>query len=257
MNPAVTALTADLREDNGIRGTVSLESPFSPDLVDWDMTAMVKVYAIYENGKSQVFFKEVPVTGSTFDVGLSYDDFYQGDGQYLVVVEAGGMQDNEFLEIVGEDFTYSPGRKALPPTIISSDLYPQLMLLLIGMFAAVSVRNHMHPESRSLPLDLVLLACGGAVLLAAIVSMQTDMAVVGIVFFGIGAAAVIARRSDSPIKAFLIKDSHLHDLAGMLLVFLCAAYIVTQIQQWSFIVVIGTLIVYYTALNLYRGTGGE
>jgi hypothetical protein len=60
LNPAVIALNADLRENNGIRGTVSLESPFSPDLVDWDMTVDVKVYAVYENGKSQVFFKEVP-----------------------------------------------------------------------------------------------------------------------------------------------------------------------------------------------------
>jgi hypothetical protein len=155
---------------------------------------------------------------STFDISLSYDDFYQGDGQYLVVVEAGGRQDNEFLEIVGEDFTNSPGRKALPPTIISSDLYPQLMLLLIGMFAAVSVRNHMHPESRSLPLDLVFLACGGVVLLAAIVSMRTDMAVVGIVFTGMGAAAVMAKPSDLPIKAMIIKDSHprfCRDAAGV------------------------------------------
>lgn len=133
----------------------------------------------------------MPVTGSTFDIGLSCDDYYQGDGQYLVVVEAGGMQDNEFPEIVGEDFTYSPGRKALPSTIISSDLYPRLMLLLIGMFAAMSVRNHMHPQSRFLQPDLVLLACRGAVLVAAILITQTDMAVVGIVFTGIGAAAVL------------------------------------------------------------------
>ena len=257
LNPAVTTLSADLREDNGIRGTVSLESPFPPDLVDWNTTALVKVYAVAENGKREVYSQEVPVTSDTFNIAVSYDEFYQGDGQYLVAVEIGGIQDNEFFEIVGPDYAYAPADRKLPPTIVSNDLYPQIIMLLLGMFAALSVRNHMHPASRSLPLDLVLIVCGSAVLAVALVGAQSDMAAVGIVLMGIGVGAAVIKKSDSPIGAMLQKDSHLHDYAGMLLVFLSAGYIVMLVPQWSFMVIIGTLIGYYTALNLYRGSGGE
>ncbi len=67
---------------------------------------------------------------------------------------------------------------------------------------------------------------------------------------GIGAAAV--KRSNSAVSAMLLKDTYLHDFAGMLLVFLSAGFIIIYIPEWSFIVVVGTLIVYYIALNLYR-----
>ena len=253
LNPTVTTLSANLREDNGIMGTVGLESPFPPDLVDWNMTAMVTVYAIAENGKRELYSKEMPVTSRIFDINIPYDEFYQGDGQYLVVVKASEMQDNEFMEIVGQDFTYSPGRRVLPPTIVSNDMYLHIIMLLLGMFAALSVRNHMQPASRSLPLDLVLVVSGAAVLAAALVKVQSGMAAVGVVMLGIGAGAVMAKKGDSAIGAMLRKDSHLHDFAGMLLVFLSAGYIVMQIPQWSFMVIIGTLIGYYTSLNLYKG----
>jgi hypothetical protein len=170
-----------------------------------------------------------------------------------VAVEIGGIQDNEFFEIVGPDYAYAPADRKLPPTIVSNDLYPQIIMLLLGMFAALSVRNHMHPASRSLPLDLVLIVCGSAVLAAALVGAQSDMAAVGIVLMGIGVGAAVIKRSDSPVGAMLQKDSHLHDYAGMLLVFLSAGYIVMLVPEWSFMVIIGTLIGYYTALNLYRG----
>lgn len=253
LNPTVTTLSANLREDNGIMGTVSLESPFPPELVDWNMKALVTVYAIAENGKREVYSKDVPVTSRIFDISIPYDEFYQGDGQYLVVVKASGMQDNEFMEIVGQDFIYAQGKKVLPPTIVSNDMYLHIIMLLLGMFAALSVRNHVHPVSRSLPLDLVLVVCGGAVLAAALVRVQSGMAAVGIVILGIGAGAVMAKKDDSAVGAMLKKDSHLHDFAGMLLVFLSASYIVMQIPQWSFMVIIGTLIGYYTALNLFKG----
>jgi hypothetical protein len=45
------------------------------------------------------------------------------------------MEDTAFFEIVGDDYAYAPGGEGLPPTIISSELYPQLIMLLIGLFA--------------------------------------------------------------------------------------------------------------------------
>ena len=167
------------------------------------------------------------------------------------------MQDSEFFEIMAQDFAYAPAGEELPPTIVYGELYPPLVMLLIGMFAAVSVRNHLHTAARSLPLDLLVVACGTAVLAAAFVRGESGMAAAGIVLTGAGIGAAVVKRSDSAVGKVLMMDSHLHDFAGMLLVFVSAGYIVMHVPEWSLMVVVGTLVVYYTALNLYRGTGGE
>ncbi|WP_198003750.1 hypothetical protein [Methanococcoides burtonii] len=252
INPTVTTLSADLQEDNGIRGTVSIGSPFSAELVDWDTTAAIRVYRVVDNGKKEIYSKDVPVTGSTFNIALGYNEFYRGDGQYVVSVDTGGMQDSDLFEIVGEDFTYAPTGDEMPPTILTGELYPKLMMLLIGMFAAVSVRNHMQRMTRSLPLDILAIACGLAVLAAAFIRGESDMAAAGIVLTGTGIGMAVVRRSDSAVGKVFMMDSHLHDFAGMLLVFLSAGYIVMQVPEWSFYIVVGTLVGYYSALNLYR-----
>lgn len=169
--------------------------------MDWNTTAAIKVYAVLENGKRQVYSKNISVTSRTFDITIPYNDFYRGDGQYLVTIDAGGMQDNEFFEIVGQDFAYVPVEEDLPPTIhtvVPNELYPQLMLLLLGMFAAVSVRNHLHKASRSLPLDLLAVACGIAVLAVSLVGMQSNMAAAGVVLLGAGIGAAVVKRNGSP-----------------------------------------------------------
>ena len=104
----------------------------------------------------------------------------------------------------------------LPPIIVSSELYPPLVMLLIGMFAAVSVRN-LHTEARSLPLDL-LVACGIAVLTAAFIRGESGMAAVGIVLTGAGIGVALVKRGESAMSKVLLIDSHLHDFAEMLLV---------------------------------------
>lgn len=253
INPTVTTLSADLQEDNGIRGTVSIGSPFPAELVDWDTTAVVKLYRVVDNGKKEIYSKDVPVTGSTFNIALGYNEFYRGDGQYVVSVDTGGMQDSDLFEIVGEDFAYAPTGDEMPPTILTGELYPKLIMLLIGMFAAVSVRNHMQKMTRSLPLDILAVTCGLAVLAAAFIRGESDMAAAGIVLTGAGIGVAVVRRSDSTVSKVLIMDSHLHDFAGMLLVFLSAGYIVMHVPEWSFYIVVGTLVGYYSALNMYRG----
>ncbi|MCG7850322.1 MAG: hypothetical protein MIO93_14275 [ANME-2 cluster archaeon] len=173
------------------------------------------------------------------------------------VKNMGGMQDSDFFEIVGEDFAYVPNGDEMPPTVLTGELYPKLMMLLIGMFAAVSVRNHMHKITRSLPLDILAVACGIGVLATAFVRVESDMAGAGIVLAGTGIGAAVVKRSDSAVGKVLLMDSHLHDFVGMLVVFVSAGYIVMHVPEWSFMVVVGTLVGYYTALNLYRGSGGE
>jgi len=78
------------------------------------------------------------------------------------------------------------------------------------------------------------------------------MAAAGVIIMGIGIGAAVVKKSNSAVSAVLLKDTYLHDIAGMLLVFLSAGFIIIYIPEWSFIVVIGTLIVYYITLNLYR-----
>lgn len=257
LNPTATTLSANLQENNGIHGTVSIESPFSDELVDWNTTAAVKIYTFGRIGKKQVYSNNIPFTAPTFNIAIPYDEFYHGDGQYVVILDAGGKQDSKFLEIMGEDFTYEPQWKELPPTIFSGEIYLPLILLLIGLIAAISVRNYMHRATRSLPLDLVMIGCGVAVLAAALLAavfirVQSDMAVAGVIIMGIGIGAAIIKRSDSSTGALLLKNSLLHDLVGMLLVFVSAGFILIFIPEWSLMVVIGTLVGYYVALNLYR-----
>lgn len=107
--------------------------------------------------------------------------------------------------------------KELPPTIVSSELYPPLVMLLIGMFAAVSVRN-LHTEARSLLLDLLAVACGIAVLTATFIRGESGMVAVGIVLTGAGIGAALVKRGESAMSKVLLIDSHLHDFAEMLLV---------------------------------------
>ena len=153
------------------------------------------------------------------------------------------------FEIVGADFTYAPAGDEMPPTVLTGELYPKLMMLLIGMFSVVSIRNHMHKMTRSLPLDILAVACGIAVLATAFVRGESDMAGAGIVLAGTGIGAAVGK--------MLLMDSHLHDFVGMLVVFVTARYIVMQVPEWSFMVVVGTLVGYYAALNLYHGSGEE
>jgi hypothetical protein len=257
LNPTATTLSANLKENNGIRGSVTIESPFYDELVDWNTTAAVKVYTFSRIGKRQVYSENIPFTAPTFNIAIPYDEFYHGDGQYVVTLDAGGMQDSKFLVITGGDFTYKPQWNELPPMIFSGEIYLPLIMLLIGLIAAISVRNYMHRATRSLPLDLIMIGCGVAVLAAALLAavfirVQSDMAVAGVIIMGIGIGAAIIKRSDSSTGALLLKNSLLHDLVGMLLVFVSAGFILIFFPEWSLMVVIGTLVGYYVALNLYR-----
>ncbi|KAF5424491.1 hypothetical protein C5S42_13045 [Candidatus Methanomarinus sp.] len=257
LNPTASSISANLKENNGICGSVTIESPFYDELVDWNTTAAVKVYTFGRIGKRQVYSENIPFTAPTFNIAIPYDEFYHGDGQYVVTLDAGGMQDSKFLEITGGDFTYKPQWNELPPMIFSGEIYLPLIMLLIGLIAAIFIRNYMHRATRSLPLDLIMIGCGVAVLAAALLAavfirVQSDMAAAGVIIMGIGIGAAAVKRKNSAVSAMLLKYTYLHDLAGMLLVFLSAGFIIIYIPEWSFIVVIGTLIVYYIALNLYR-----
>jgi hypothetical protein len=251
LNPAVTTISSDLEENNGIYGTATIGSPFSAEFVDWNTTATVKVYWIAENGKKEVCSKNIPVTRETFNIALPYSDFYRGDGQYLVTIDTGGVQDTIYFDITGSDFVYTPAGEELPATIVSNELYLQLMVLLIGSFGALTVRNHLHPGRPSIPLNILAIVCGIAVLATAVLIANPGMVVVGVIILGLGVGISVVDKSD-PLGAMFIESSHLHDFVGIILVFLSVAYIAIHVPQWSFGIIIGTLIAYYVGLNFHR-----
>ncbi|MDW7731691.1 MAG: hypothetical protein SCH66_04585 [Methanolobus sp.] len=252
-NPAVTAISSTLKENNGISGTITMDSPYASDLVDWNTDVSIRVYKLVGVGKVETYSMRMLATGKSFDVNIPYSDFYRDDGQYLVTVEVGGMKSTEYFEIIGEDGVYVPSENRIIPTIGSNELYVQLMVLLIGMFAVVSVRNHVHQKHNSIPLNLLSAGCGIVVLVSSFISMNSGMVVIGAMLLGIGLLFTFNR--GNPLCSLLTRDSHLHDFAGMIILFLSAVYIALNVPQWSFWVIVGTLIVYSVGLNLYSKVG--
>lgn len=253
LNPAVTAISSTLKENNGISGTITMDSPYASDLVDWNTNVDLRVYKLVGVGKVETHSMGLLATGKSFDVAIPYSDFYRDDGQYLVTVEAGGMKSTEYFEIIGEDGVYVPSENRIIPTIGSNELYVQLMVLLIGMFAVVSVRNHVHQKHNSIPLNLLSVGCGIVVLVSSFISMNSGMVVIGAILLGIG--LLFTFNKGNSLSSLLTKDSHLHDFAGMIILFLSAVYIALNVPQWSFWVIVGTLIVYSVGLNLYSKVG--
>lgn len=252
LNPAVTTLSPDLREDGGIRGIVTIGSAYPDALVDWNTNASIEIFRVLENGKERVYSKDLPVKSRSFEISIPYEGFYKDDGRYLVMIKAGEMKSERFFEIKGPDGEYKPTKgEVIPPTVVSNALYPQLMLLLIGMVAALTVRNHMFPRNWSLPLDLVAVGCGAVLFIAGMLQNMTELITKGMLLAGIGFVLLLAREHDPRINALLMRGSHIHDFIGLMLMFFSVSYIVLLKPEWNTIMIAGTLIVYYTLINLH------
>jgi len=62
---------------------------------------------------------------------------------------------------------------------------------------------------------------------------------------------VLAREHDERLDALLMRGSPIHDFTGLILIFFSASYLVFLIPEWNTMVIVGTLIVYYTVINLH------
>ncbi|MFZ3169541.1 MAG: hypothetical protein WA130_18160 [Candidatus Methanoperedens sp.] len=252
LNPVVTTLSPDLREENGIRGIVTIGSAFADTLAAWDTNAGIEIFRVLENGKERVYSKELPVKSKSFEIAIPYEEFYKDDGRYLVMIKAGEMKSDKFFEIKGPDGQYNPSKgEIIPPTVVSNALYPQLMLLLIGMVAALTVRNHMFPRNWSLPLDLILVGCGAILFIAGVLQYMTEIITKGMMLAGIGFVLLIGREHNKRIDGLLMRGSHIHDFIGLMLMFFSVSYIVLLKPEWNTIMIAGTLIIYYTLINLH------
>ena len=231
---------------------VTIGPAFPDTLVDWNTNASIEIFRVLENGKERVYSKEMPVKSKSFEIAIPYEEFYKDDGRYLVMIKAGEMKSDKFFEIMGPDGEYKPSKgEVIPPTVVSNALYPQLMLLLIGMVAALTVRNHMFPRNWSLPLDLIAVGCGVVLFIAGVLQNMTEIITKGMMLAGIGFVLLIAREHDPRIDGLLLRGSHIHDFIGLILMFFSVSYIVLLKPEWNTIMIAGTLIVYYTLINLH------
>ena len=139
----------------------------------------------------------------------------------------------------------------IPQTIVSNALYPQLMMLLIGMIAALSVRNYMHPRKWSLPLDYVVVSCGVFVFAAGMSQGKTEIIIRGMIIAGVGFMILMAREHNPKVDSLFLRGSPIHDFIGLVLIFFSASYIMMLIPEWDLILIVGTLIVYYSVINLH------
>ena len=176
----------------------------------------IEVFRVLENGKQRVYSKEIPVKSKSFGISIPYAEFYTDDGRYLVSVDAGGMANDKFFEIKGPDGEYKPVKgEMIPQTIVSNALYPQLMMLLIGMIAALSVRNYMHPRKWSLPLDYVVVSCGVFVFAAGMSQGQTEIIIRGMIIAGVGFMILMAREHNPIVDSLFMRSSPIHDFIYM------------------------------------------
>jgi len=73
-----------------------------------------------------------------------------------------------------------------------------------------------------------------------------------ILLAGVGFMLVIAREHDQRINTLLMRGSPIHDFIGLMLIFFSASYLTLLLpEEWNMMVILGTLITYYTLINLH------
>ncbi|MHC1584086.1 MAG: hypothetical protein ACXQTM_05600 [Methanosarcinales archaeon] len=251
LNPAVTTFSLGVREEGGIRGQLTLGLAFADDLVDWDLPVSVDVYLILEKGKKPVYSEEVVARGRSTDFFIPYERFYQGDGRYVVVARAGGVEDNEYLELVGVDFEYDPSEESLPPTIDGEGLQTQLLLLFMALVAVLTIRNQFYRNIMPLRLDLAFMGGGTAVTVLAVLLSMNDSTIKGIILLSAGIFLFILRRYDARMSGVFSKHSHLHDLSSLIVIFMAGGFLIKSVSlSTANLLLIGIPVAYGFALGL-------
>lgn len=66
-----------------------------------------------------------------------------------------------------------------------------------------------------------------------------------------GTPVLTVPSEDSRINALPMRVSPIHDFIGFVLMFLSASYLVLLFPEWNIMFITGTLVVYYTVINLH------
>lgn len=249
LNPVLTTLSSNFIDDNGISGTVSFDSAYPDKFVKWDTNITMQIYRIVQNGRERTYFKNISVMkNKDYNIYVPYTDFYLYDGQYLVSITLGNMKNERLFKIKGPDGIYNPAERS-EIILVSDIINSQIILLLIGMIAAFSIRNYKNQKS-NIMLDIVIAGCGSIVFIAGIFHGWINVTVYGIFMTGIGLMLNLSRKNDARVNKLVSLTPPVHDIAILSIIFLSMAYLILLIPDWNPILTIGTLTVYYIIINM-------
>ncbi len=253
-NPPLTTLSSDFIDDNGISGTVSFESAYPDKFVEWNTNITIQIFRIVQNGRERTYFKNISVMENRdHDIYVPYSDFYQNDGQYLVSVTLGNMKNERLFKIKGPDGIYNPAERSEIIMVIDI-INSQLILLLIGMVAAFSIRNH-KKEKSNITIDTVIAGCGSIIFIAGIWHGWINVTVTGIFMAGLGLMLYSSQKNDIRVQKLILLKTPLYDYAILAIIFLSMSYLILLIPEWNAILTMGTLIGYFIILNIKNRSG--
>lgn len=249
LNPVLTTLSSDFIEDNGISGTVSFDSAYPGNFVQWDTNITMQIYRIVQNGRERTYFENIPVKiNKDYNIYVPYTDFYLYDGQYLVSITLGNMKNERLFNIKGPDGIYDPVERS-EILLVSDIINSQLILLLIGMVAAFSIRNYQNQKS-NIAIDTVIAGCGLIIFIAGIFHGWINVTLYGILMSGIGLMVNLSRKNDARVNKLFSLTPLVNSIAILTIIFLSMAYLILLIPEWNPILTLGTLTVYYIIINI-------
>ena len=249
LNPLLTTLSSDFIDDNGISGTVTFDSAYPDKFVKWDTNITMQIFRIVQNGRERTYFKNISVMeNKDYNIYVPYTDFYLYDGQYLISITLGNMKNERLFKIKGPDGIYDPAERS-EIIMVNDIINSQLILLLIGMVAAFSIRNYKKQKS-NITIDIVIAGCGSIIFIAGIFHGWIYLTVYGIFMSGIGLMLKISRKNDARVNKLISLTPLIHDIAILTIIFLTMAYLILQIPEWNPVLTLGTLTVYYIILNM-------
>lgn len=251
LNPAVTTFATNIKEENGIKGNIILGSPFTDNLVDWNLPVKIDVYIIKEKGKRPVYSGEVIVKEKNSEFFIPYEKFYLGNGRYVVTAKAGDMEDNGYLEMVGKDYDYKPSDDAAFSILNREATLTQLLILFIALVGVLSVRNHFYPSLKSLSLDLAFMGSGAGLIILSLILSLNDSIIKGMIFLFSGVFVFILKRTDTRVRGLILTHSHLQDFSSLIVVFIAGAFLIIDLPPGTAnLFVLGIPVVYGLALNV-------
>ena len=108
INPPLTGIPLYVEENkSGINLHLILNGP---DIIgeSWKDEAQVSIRILDPLGSRTFFERSYSVSGTEKNIEIPYEDFYQGDEQYLVTVKFRESENSVVTKIVGEDGNYNP-----------------------------------------------------------------------------------------------------------------------------------------------------
>jgi hypothetical protein len=108
INPPVSGIPLYAEETkSGIKLHLILKGPGIKG-ESWKDDAQVSIKIMGPLGSRTFFDRSYPISGTEKNIEIPYEDFYHGDGQYLVTVKFREGENSVVTRVAGEDGSYNP-----------------------------------------------------------------------------------------------------------------------------------------------------